>query len=417
MSRRGIAIIVTLLVIAVVIILSFTIISLGVQNLNHAESHLYSKKALLAAEAGVNQSLRRLKANPAWSGQGLPGKLSGGPETYTVEVVNNSSGATSRTASNGAQVPAGTTYLLSTGVAREGANTRRVGVLVQGASPGLGWRFGLFGHAVVNLGNGLVDSFDSRIGPYSTSRNPKGGGIGTNNPDRPPDAQEFPFPDRGITVGPQGKVNAVEIGPSGVPGQVAQGVNPAIVRNLDSSLGRQLDLVEPPFAPGSGSLKLNSSGPLAPGAYGDLSVSGNATVSLSPGVYVCRTLSVGGKATLRVATGVVKIYVVGDGGNADDLTLGGNSLTNSSMVPGNVEVYVGLNAREVKINGGPQVAMALLAPLCEVVLDGSAGGFYGAIVGHSVDCNGQPQIHYDEALSKDVVGSEGKLEIISWQRY
>lgn len=417
MKRRGIAIIITIFVLVVIGILTFALINLGLKNLEHAESHLYGKKALLAAEAGVTQSLRRLKADVRWQGDGLPGRLLTGPEVYSVELVNNFSGSAPRAASNGAQVPVGTSYILSTGTAREGRVSRQVGVLVIADSAPFGWRHAIFGFSHVSLGNGQVDSYNSTQGPYPASRNPRGGAIGTNNPDPPPDTNEFPFPAQGITVGPVASVNAVQVGPSGVPAQVAPGVNPAIVSNLESPLPRALELVEPPFPSNSNNQNLRSNTTLTPGAYGDIAVGGNATVRLSPGTYVFRTLSVAGSASLRVETGVVSIYITGDGGQGDDLKLSGNSLVNTSMVPSNVQIFMGPEARQGTINGGPNVAVAILAPLADMTLNGTAGAFFGGVMAHSVTCNGQVAFHYDEAL--DDTGGENpqQLEVISWQRF
>ncbi len=199
---------------------------------------------------------------------------------------------------------------------------------------------------------------------------------------------------------------------------MAPGVNPSIVTNLDAPLSRELQLVDPPFEPNNDNRNLNSNTTLPPGPYGDVSLRGQAAVTFSPGTYVFRTLDVSGGASIRVNEGVVQIYVVGDGGNKTDLSLGGNSLVNSSMIPGNVLIFVGVDAREVTINGGPQVAAAIRAPLCDVTFNGTAGGFYGAIVGHTIHCNGQPGIHYDEALGAGDGGGElGGLEILSWQRF
>lgn len=417
-KKHGIAIAVTLLVLAIVLVLSYALTQLGVQSLNHAEANLYSKKAMMAAEAGVAQSLRRLRTNPNWRGEGLSGELTTGPERYSVEFLNNFGGTGPLTASNGARVPAGTSYILSTGTARDGASSRKVGVLVRGDRGKGYWRHALFGYSYVDLGNGQVDSFNSNDGPYSQSRNPKGGIIGTNNPDLPPDASEISLAEKGILVGPVGKVNSVEIGPSGSPQQTASGVNPTIVTNLTSPLARDLERVEPPFSPTDQDLNLRSTTNLSPGAYGEVSVAGNTTVTLSPGTYVFKTLSVSGSAKIQVNQGVVEIYVTGDGGPGDDLKLSGNSLTNTTMVAGNVKVYVGAQARDVTINGGPQVAISVLAPLCDVVFNGTAGGFYGAIIGHSITCNGQPGIHYDEALNDNQGGEvPSAIEILSWQRF
>lgn len=418
MKKRGIAIIVTLLVLSVVVVLSYALMDLGVQNLNHAQANLQSKKALLAAEAGITQSLRRLRDDRSWSGAGLPGVLTTGKERYSVEVTNNSAGAANLIAPNGALVPPGTVYLLSTGFAERDVHRRQVGVLVRVNHSGVGFHHAIFGYVHVDIANGSIDSYNSNEGPYPDSRNPNGGAVGTNNPDPPPDASNLQIPEVGIEVGPTGSVNAVEIGPSGSPAQVAPGVNSNLVINLDSALSRDLARVSPPFPPGENDLNLRSSGSLAPGAYGDVSLAGSANVELAPGTYVFQTLDVGGNATLRVDEGVVRIYVVGDDGPRTDLSLQGNSLSNTTMVPGNLLVFVGAEAREVKVGGGPQVAMALLAPLCDVRLDGTAGDYLGAIVGHTVTLNGQPAVHYDEALGQEQGGGgPGTSQVLSWQRF
>jgi Tfp pilus assembly protein PilV len=148
-ERRGLALALALILIPIILIIAFGLTQMGTQNLSHADAARHSKKALFAAETGAMEAMRQLDADSTWSaGWNQPQTLPGTKPTYTVEVVNNSAGTSTLTASNGAAVAPGMTYVLSTGSSRDGDFTRRVGVMLRVSKGG-----GSFPYAIASGSN------------------------------------------------------------------------------------------------------------------------------------------------------------------------------------------------------------------------------------------------------------------------
>ncbi|MBI3925060.1 MAG: hypothetical protein HY319_05930 [Armatimonadetes bacterium] len=410
---RGIALAIALVVVSIVLVLAYGLLSLGIQNLNHADAHRYSDKALYAAEAGAVEALRRLEQDTTWTGQGLgeATSLASGPETYEVEVVNNLAGSESILASNGASVAPGAAYLLATGKARTGDFARRVGVTVRPGPVQQLFRYAVFGYERLDVGNGNIDSYDSEEGSYQYTRSPDGGNVGTNSEIAPEQG--------GVTIGPQGSVDQIDIGPAGdcTLCVVCRGQNRG-VRNLEQPLPVDTRLLEPPSLPFWGDVSLKKDGTLAPGAYGDAAIGGNARVVLAPGDYRFETLTVAGGASLVVSEGAVRLYVTGDENqvHGTELSVAGDSLVNLTGAPGNLKLLVGADVENIAIRGGPTVGMALYAPFSNLTLDGAAGDFYGAAVAARITMAGNGRFHYDRALARSGEGWNGPPEVVSWQR-
>jgi Tfp pilus assembly protein PilX len=138
-AQRGIAIIVTLLVLTIIMVIVFAVGAQGIWNLNYVNREKYNLMAFYAAEAGVNESLLKYKKGENGWASGIgslanPMDLSNGARYYT-EVTDNTSGSSDVTASNGAMVPQGAVYFLGTGLYQNMGATKyrickRVGVMV-----------------------------------------------------------------------------------------------------------------------------------------------------------------------------------------------------------------------------------------------------------------------------------------------
>ena len=136
-KARGIALTFVLLVIALLMVIVSTVAVQGLGSLRQAKVEEHSKQALFAADAGAADAIRNLVEDPTYSGP-LPTTTMTGGADYSAVVYNNFTGTASLTASNNADVPPGTTYVLATG--EFAGLTRRVGVLVR---PGSDAAFGL----------------------------------------------------------------------------------------------------------------------------------------------------------------------------------------------------------------------------------------------------------------------------------
>jgi hypothetical protein len=417
----GLALALALILIPIILVLAFALTQMGTQNLNHADAARHGKKALLAAETGAIEAIRHLHADPSWSaGWSTPQTLLNGPETYTVEVTNNVSGSSTKTASNGAIVPPGTTYILATGFSRGNDFQRRVGVLLRAGSADLTFRYGIFCHESIDIGNGDIDSFDSDDAPYNQTppQDLKDGPIGTNSVNSPPAG--------GVQIGPQGSVGDIDIGVGG-DNDVAVSCHGGsgghnncpthgAVSSLDDPYPLNLSLVTPPAGVSQGDVNCRKDETLAPGHYDKVGVNGRAVVTLSAGVYVMKSLDVGGSGQLVIGSGPVKIYITGDPKTTADLNLGGNSVSNTTGLASNLQFLVGPDVEEVVINGGPKVECTVMAPKSAVTINGTAGSFTGAVVARTARFTGNVVFHYDRALASSGGTGTQPVSIISWQR-
>lgn len=138
LSRRAMAIAMTLMVLALMLVILAAVVGLGRQHLGLMGANVRGVTAAYAAEAGIQSALAELKVNPAWTA-GLTNHPLGGERAprVTVEVVNNFLGATPRQASDGTSVPPGLTYLMATGTCDAGS-PRLVAVML---GRGTGWNF------------------------------------------------------------------------------------------------------------------------------------------------------------------------------------------------------------------------------------------------------------------------------------
>ncbi|MGH7177871.1 MAG: DUF7305 domain-containing protein, partial [Tepidisphaeraceae bacterium] len=107
----------------------------------------------------------------------------------------------------------------------------------------------------------------------------------------------------------------------------------------------------------------------------------------SPSIkYQCSNFST--KKTLTIVGGGVEIYV---DGNVD---LTGSTIINQG-IPANLKIFV-IGRHHVDLGGSSKLYAQVYAPESDVTIHGTPG-FYGAIVGKSLDFRGTCDIHYDES--------------------
>lgn len=410
----GLALVLALILVPIILIIAFGLTRMGTQNLQHADAARHSTKALFAAEHGAMEAIRQLHADGNWSsGWSDPQSLPNGPETYTVEVTNNGSGTETAQASNGAIVPPGTAYILATGVSRGDDFSRRVGVLVRTGAGDLSFRYGIFCYESLGVGNGSIDSFDSGDALYDETppEDLGAGGIGTNSVTAPSSG--------GINLGPSAVVGDIDIGVGGDPATAVSsqpGAQHGAITALDEPYPLNLSLVSPPAGTSQGDQTFRNDNTLAPGHYDNVSIGGSSTVTISAGTYVVKSLNVAGSAQMVVESGPIKFYVTGDPKVSVDLNLQGNSVSNTTGLASNLQFLVGPDVENVVVNGGPDVECAILAPMSDVTINGSAGSFTGAIVANTANLTGNVVFHYDRALASGGGTGGPTVSIISWQR-
>ncbi len=134
---RGSALAILLLVLALLLVFLVAVVAIGARHSRMIQANLGSVAAVQSAEAGIHAALNQISADTGWSA-GFTDVALGGEQdqAYSVEVTNNSSGATAVNGPGGVSVPAGMIYLLSTGTSQNASFSRQVAVFLEGQPAG-----------------------------------------------------------------------------------------------------------------------------------------------------------------------------------------------------------------------------------------------------------------------------------------
>ena len=134
---------------------------------------------------------------------------------------------------------------------------------------------------------------------------------------------------------------------------------------------------------------------LAPGAYGNITLQGNVTLTGgtpgNPAVYTINSLALNDNANLMI-TGPVVINLAGVG-QASVLSMTGGSFSNSTYIPGNFAINYGGSGSMV-VAGGNAAFAIINAPKAAISFHGGSK-FYGAAVGSTIDDQGGTSLYWD----------------------
>lgn len=247
-----------------------------------------------------------------------------------------------------------------------------------------------YGYGIVGIDyikmNGVTttDSYDSRVGPYDPNSPGSNGDIVSNGT---------------ITMVGQATVNGdANAGPGLLPDLTS---NASITGTADS-LPEKLEFPKVDASPYAVN---NNNSVLPTDVYSATSkdfmlknaytLPGGSTDYVR---YYFNDFDLGAKANLTVS-GKVEIYVTGEFKIAGGVT----TLNNN---PGNFRVFV-QGPGAVSISGNSDLYADLYAPEAPVTFNGLGNpanplGLFGAMVGKSLTVNGNSDLHYDEALAKDI---------------
>ena len=146
---------------------------------------------------------------------------------------------------------------------------------------------------------------------------------------------------------------------------------------------------------------------------------GNVTVGpsdlvLNEGTYIFNTLSVVGTAKITT-NGKVTIKIAGQG-STSPLSLLGNSITNSSYDPSNLQIIYG-GTGNIALTGGTATAAIVYAPNANLTLSGN-GDVYGAMLAGRMSVPGGAHIHYDTNLAaRAVTYGRPVLSSFTWRTF
>lgn len=416
--RKAFALALTLLVLPLLAMLAFTLTSIGVKSQSGGRLREESRIASYCAEAGAEEALQRLKSDTSYSGS-CNRPLTQLSSVAQVTVINNGSGSTPITASNGATVPPGFGYILSVSRFQDGKNSRSYGLLARltGSAPSP-WNYAAFGYESLNLtGNAMTDSFTSAGGgTYATTRIgfghadalTKGGHVGTNAIG----GSSVDFSGQNAQVG-----GRIDIGRNGNEGSVVSGIagvnfgaGQDAVQALTANVAKP-PVVIPTLPTGTFSL----AGTLPSGyKYGNIMVSGSNTLTLGSGVYVFDGLKLSGQAKLALAPGAnAEVYITGN--NNGGLDLSGQGVANSSGIAKRLTFFGGPNlTSEISVTGNASAYYRVYAPDTPIKIAGN-GDVFGSIVGKTIRNVGNAKIHYDRDLS--TIASPPDAQVIYRQRF
>ena len=263
--------------------------------------------------------------------------------------------------------------------------------------------------SVVMNGGSTVDSFDSSLG-FSSSHLLSGGNVAANgsitlnghntaiygtasvwnqNCQRAPSG--FTSNGGGQAIGGVGALS----GPGNYPAPPLPYTPPVSTQNISGSCGSIAGCTS------TGSKTVT----LAPGSYGNLSISGGTTAHLSAGTYNVNSLTLSGNSVLYVDSGPVYVNIAGaslNGGNPA-MDMSGGSMQNPTGNPANLQFsYAG--SQGANLSGGLSSYATVYAPNAPVNLSGGSD-FFGSIIGSLFTNSGGVALHYDRHLGAIKAGN------------
>lgn len=244
--------------------------------------------------------------------------------------------------------------------------------------------------AVSLSGTSLIDSVDSSQGDYDSTKSTFGANVALNgNTHLQGRAQVngtifVPTPSKGTCV-------------NGSPGISVSGA--ATVTGGYSNLPAVVPFTTPDVvAADSSELIVRDDQVLAPGSYGDIAVTRQAKLALSPGTYNINSLTLSQHATVTVSSpGQVVIRVAGSGPRKP-LDLGGGSITGALGASGNMLIVYG-GIRDLELSGTSSSYGIIYAPNANLKLSGM-GAWFGALVAKTITNTNSSSIHYDRTLGQ-----------------
>jgi len=412
MNNRGVALIITYMVVAVLTILSAAFLARAISEKDSARRNAYSTHALWLAEAGIQKAIWELNSN----------NCADFKQCILQSVCSSCSACSSvskcltGTLTYGdfsAQVDSLNTTITSTGYYPSSSDSnlmqRTVTVYLASDSP---FNYGVFAKGSIGLSeNVTIDSYDSSKGNYGGSNVKSNGDLGTNST-----SDEAIELSNNVTV--KGDVS------TGSGGTVDSGENVTVTGSTTHDNNIDVPSVSVPS-----SLSSLTSG-------GALSVAKKDTTTLSAGSYKYTSITLGEKSTLSI-TGAVNLYLTSTSSALTSTNNGtisiasGASLTvyvngvvafdnnvtinNSSKTPSNFvlySTYSGSNGVTVENNGG--MYGVVYAPDTDVSISNN-GIVYGAVIGKTIEASNNAYVHYDEKVTALASSSSSSYTMSNWQ--
>jgi hypothetical protein len=156
-------------------------------------------------------------------------------------------------------------------------------------------------------------------------------------------------------------------------------------------------------------------GALAPGSYGNISLSGHSSITLqggtpgNPTVYNINSLTEAGQSSVTISpVGPVVVNIAGVG-QATVLDLSGGGFANNSGIAADLVFNYGGNGAIV-MTGGSGAFFVLNAPNASLSLKGNSN-FYGQALAANIDVGGTPTFYWDTGANTPPINTNAFYEI------
>ncbi len=314
-----------------------------------------------------------------------------------------------------------TPVFLVTALAVTSTGTRKMVQADVAATPIPTMQYGLFStstacgstSALTMTGNGSTDSYSSANGAYGSSNSSEtGGDVGTNggitmtgnaNIGGSVGVQN---PNAGIgTCGGNAAVgpDLTTSGNAGIYSGSGDPTNQDKLTCLQTSPGAPcssgpISFAAPPVpSPLPPTSSCCSGSSLVPGSYGNISLSGNTTLTLAPGVYNINSLSMSGNSKIVISpVGQVTLNVAGQGTTSAISLTGNANNQGTNPIPDNFLInYAGTGT--VQVSGNGAIYTVINAPNATLNFTGN-GAIYGAAIGSTVSYTGNAAFHFDRSI-------------------
>jgi Tfp pilus assembly protein PilX len=168
-------------------------------------------------------------------------------------------------------------------------------------------------------------------------------------------------------------------------------------------------------APPTTNTSVHSTTTYTPGSYGNISVSGGATLHFSAGTYNLNSINLSGGATLSIDSGPVTLNITGTS-QATPISFSGGTISNAGLDPSQFLInYAGTGS--VTLSGGTASAAVLYAPNASLNFSGGTD-FFGAVICAALTDSGGAALHYDTNLqNKFSTSGNWMLDSFTWKKY
>ena len=263
----------------------------------------------------------------------------------------------------------------------------------------------LLTYAVFGTGNGcgdltlsggaLIDSFDSSAGTYAATVQASGGNVGSNG--------NVTLSGANTTV--EGNISVLNPaqGACAAGDDITNSSGAGAFQGTTTLPGPQTYPAVPAINPVPPTTNQNytSDTTLPPGNYGNVSMSGNKTLTFSPGTYNLNSLVLSGNSEIQISPpGQVVINIQGTGAT-NALDLSGGTITNTTDIPLNLQINYG-GSQPIGLSGGSDSYAVVYAPNAPITISGG-GDWYGAVLGKSFTDSGGSAVHFDRSLLRNLV--------------